>query len=148
MTACQKLQQLCDKIKGSTLERSDISDILTIDVQVFYVGNKWYNQLKFLFQKYQLKSISEELERLILENLSVSNQSVSVSCQTSTRCDKQEQDLKFDMEKKNREVERLIIKLKEAEVDILKKDMIIEGIKSTSFDTGFFKKCLKKQNRL
>jgi hypothetical protein len=125
MTACQKLQQLCDMIKGSTIERSDI---LTLDVQVFYVVKKWYNQLKFLFQKYQLKSISEELERLILENLSVSNQSVSVSCQTSTSYDQQEQDFKFDMEKKNRQVERLIIKLKEAEVDILKKNMIIDGI--------------------
>jgi hypothetical protein len=39
-----------------------------------------------------------------------------------------EQDLNIELEKKKREVEGLVIKSKEAEVDIIRKDMIIEGI--------------------
>ena len=39
-----------------------------------------------------------------------------------------EKDLNIEFEKKKREVEGLVIKSKEAEVDIIRKDMIIEGI--------------------
>ena len=39
-----------------------------------------------------------------------------------------EQDWNVELEQKNREVEGLLIRSKEAKVDIIRKDMIIEGI--------------------
>jgi hypothetical protein len=81
-----------------------------------------------LFQNYQLKSITEELERLICENIPISTKQVSISCQTSKKNNQHEKDLNIEFEKKKREVEGLVIKSKEAEVDIIRKDMIIEGI--------------------
>ena len=81
-----------------------------------------------MFQSNQLKLIIEELEVLILENLPPCIHPVSVSCQTSARIDQQEQDLVFDLEKKNRELERSGIKLKEVEVAIKRKDLVIEGL--------------------
>ena len=81
-----------------------------------------------MFQKCKLKSITEELERFISENMPVSAKQISVSCQTPPKNNQHEQDLKVELENKNREVEGLLVKAKEAEVDIQRKDMIIEGI--------------------
>ena len=58
----------------------------------------------------------------------VSATQISVSCQTTERNDKHEQNLKVELENKTREVQGLVIKAKEAEVGIQRKDMIIEGI--------------------
>ena len=85
-------------------------------------------KFKFLFQSNQLKFIIEELEFLILENLSTNIQSVSVSCQTGTRYDQQQQEFVFELDMKNIELERSGIKLKEVEVDIHRKDLVIEGL--------------------
>ena len=81
-----------------------------------------------LFQNYQLKSLTEELERLICENIPISTKQVSISCQTTIKNNQHEQDLNIELEKKMREVEGLVIRSKEAEVDIIRKNMIIEGI--------------------
>ena len=81
-----------------------------------------------MFQSNQLKLIIEELEVLILENISPSIHQVSVSCQTTARYDKQEKNLVFELDKKNIKLERSRIKLKELEVDIHRKDLVIEGL--------------------
>ena len=81
-----------------------------------------------MFQKYKLKSITEELERLICENMPISAQQISISCQTTANYKPPEKDLNAELEKNKREVEGLAIKLKEGEVDILRKDIMIEGI--------------------
>jgi len=79
-------------------------------------------------QSCQLGSLVEELEMLIDENLQTSTTQVSASCQTAAQLDQQEEDWKLKLERKNSEVDRLLIKSKEAEVDLLRKEMIIEGI--------------------
>ena len=77
----------------------------------------------------QLESVAEELETLIHENITSSDNSISASCQTSLRLDQHEQQLlREDLERKNSEVQRLVIKSKEAEAEILRKEIIIEGI--------------------
>ena len=81
-----------------------------------------------LFQNYKLKSLTVELERLICENIPISIKQVSISCQTNIQYNRHDQDLNIELENKKREVEGLVIKSKEAEVDIIRKDMIIEGI--------------------
>ena len=81
-----------------------------------------------LFRNYQLKSLTEELERLIFENIPISTKQVSISCQTTMKNNQDEQDLNIELEKKMREVEVLVIRSKGAEVDIIRKNMIIEGI--------------------
>ena len=65
---------------------------------------------------------------LICENIPISTKQVSISCQTTMKNNQDEQDLNIELEKKMREVEVLVIRSKGAEVDIIRKNMIIEGI--------------------
>ena len=81
-----------------------------------------------MFQKYKLTFVTEELERLICENMQISAPQISICCKTTANYNQPEKDLKVELEKKKREVEGLLIKSKEAEVDILRKNIIIQGI--------------------
>ena len=81
-----------------------------------------------MFQKCKLKSVTDELERLICENMPISAQQISISCQTTANYNQHEKNLKADLENKTRDVEALLIKSKGAEVDMLRKDIIIQGI--------------------
>ena len=58
----------------------------------------------------------------------ISAQQISVSCQTTANYKQPEKDLKVELENKKREIEGLVIKSKEAEVDLVRKDLIIQGI--------------------
>jgi len=106
---CEKLQNMCHEIKGT---HSD---------QIDHGGTG--------IQMPQLESVVEELETLIHENVTSSANSISVSCQTSLRLDQLEKQLlREDLERKNSEVQRLVIKSTEAEAEIIRKEIIIEGI--------------------
>ena len=65
---------------------------------------------------------------MICENMPISAQPISVSCQTTANYKQPEKDLKVELENKKREIEGLVIKSKEAEVDLVRKDLIIQGI--------------------
>ena len=80
-----------------------------------------------LVSEIQTKSIIEELERWFVKICQFLQQ-ISISCQTTAKYNQPKKDLKAELEKKKRDVEGLAIKSKEAEVDILRKDIIIEGI--------------------
>jgi len=55
-------------------------------------------------------------------------QPASVSCQTSGEYLQEGQDFEIELNKKNKEIDRLEIKWKEEKVDVQKKDLIIGGI--------------------
>ena len=59
------------------------------------------------------------------------DQQVSAACQTGYFQD--EENLEFELNKKNRELERSVIKLKEVELDIKRKDLVIEGVNKKVF---------------
>ena len=93
------------------------------------------------FQSCQLWSLVEELEMLIDENLPTSTLAVSASCQTAAQLDQPEGTWKLELERKNSEVERLLMKSKEAEVDLLRKEMIIEGISEKVETSKYYQYC-------
>ena len=76
----------------------------------------------------KLESVAEELETLIQENITSSTNCISAACQTSWTLDQHDKQWREELERKNLEVQRSAIKSKEAEVDLLRKEIIIEGI--------------------
>ena len=72
--------------------------------------------------------MAEELETLIHKNMKSSTNCISAACQTSWTLDQHDRQWREELEKKNLEVQRLVVKSKEAEADLLRKEIIIEGI--------------------
>jgi len=105
---CEKLQNMCHEIKGTNLDEIDNTGT---DIQIS-----------------KLESVAEELEILIHENIKSSTNCISAACQTSWTLDQHDRQWREELEKKNLEVQRLAIKSKEAEADLLRKEIIIEGI--------------------
>ena len=75
-----------------------------------------------------LKSTIEDLESFISDNIMTNVQPASVSCQTRGEYLQEGQDFEIELNKKNKEIDRLEIKWKEEKVDVQKKDLIIGGI--------------------
>ena len=76
----------------------------------------------------KLESVAEELETLIHENINSSTNCISAASQTSWVLDQHDKQWREELERKNLEVQILAIKSKEAEADLLRKEIIIEGI--------------------
>jgi hypothetical protein len=81
-----------------------------------------------LVSEIRIKIYKENLESLICENMPISARQISISCQTTANYKQPEKDLKVELENQKKEIDGLAIKSKEAEVDLLRKDLIIQGI--------------------
>ena len=81
-----------------------------------------------LVSEIQTEIHNRRVRKVICENMPISAQPISVSCQTTANYKQPEKDLKVELENKKREIEGWVIKSKEAEVDLVRKDLIIQGI--------------------